>query len=193
MQVRELKAIIEGLLFASGDNGISIKQIRRILEVDVATIEHLLEELSYDYENAERGIMVMQAKEVFHLTTKPQHSSYYKKLFEMPQNVRLSQAALETLAIIAYQQPITRTEIDEIRGVRSDRSVQTLMARSLIEEVGRKEGIGRPILFGTSKDFLTYFGLTSLEELPPLPENMDENDMEQEADLFFDTFHQQKS
>src|SRR5699024_9381495 len=96
-------------------------------------------------------------------------SSYLVKLLETPQSSKLSQAALETLAIIAYKQPITRIEIEEIRGVNSERAVRTLMARSLIKEVGRKEAIGRPILFGTTVDFLTYFGLVSLEELPPLP------------------------
>lgn len=185
MEINELKAVAEGLLFASGDEGITVKQLSRILDITDKTVEHLLDELKYDYEDTDRGIMLMQSHQVFHLTTKPEHSVYFKKLLETPQTTRMSQAALETLAIIAYQQPITRTEIEEVRGVKSDRPVQTLIARSLIEEVGRREGVGRPILFATSKDFLTYFGLTSLEELPPLPENMDEEDLEQEADLFF--------
>src|SRR5690625_7003588 len=86
----------------------------------------------------------------------------------------MTQATLETLAIIAYKQPITRSEIEEIRGVNSDYAVQTLLARSLIESVGRREGIGRPVLFGTSKDFLTYFGLSSIKDLPPLQESFDE-------------------
>lgn len=167
MEINDLKAVAEGLLFASGDEGITVKQLSRILDITDKTVEHLLDELKYDYENTDRGIMLMQSHQVFHLTTKPEHSVYFKKLLETPQTTRMSQAALETLAIIAYQQPITRTEIEEVRGVKSDRPVQTLIARSLIEEVGRREGVGRPILFATSKDFLTYFGLTSLEELPP--------------------------
>ncbi|GGB33864.1 SMC-Scp complex subunit ScpB [Virgibacillus dakarensis] len=191
MKMTELKAILEGLLFASGDDGITVKQLSRILEVNAATVEHLLEELKYDYEHVERGMMIMQSHQVFHLTTKPEHSAYFKRLLETPQTSRMSQAALETLAIIAYRQPITRTEIEEIRGVKSDRPVQTLLSRSLIEEVGRRDGVGRPILFGTSKDFLIYFGLTSLEELPPLPENVDQEDIEHEADLFFEKFHTQ--
>ncbi|MBP1949517.1 SMC-Scp complex subunit ScpB [Virgibacillus litoralis] len=191
MEINDLKAIAEGLLFASGDEGITVKQLSRILDITDKTVEHLLDELKYDYENTDRGIMIMQSHQVFHLTTKPEHSDYFKKLLETPQTTRMSQAALETLAIIAYQQPITRTEIEEVRGVKSDRPVQTLIARSLIEEVGRREGVGRPILFATSKDFLTYFGLTSLEELPPLPENMDQEEMEQEADLFFEKFSDQ--
>ncbi|KPC99349.1 Segregation and condensation protein B [Geobacillus sp. BCO2] len=98
----------------------------------------------------------------------------------------MSQAALETLAIIAYRQPITRAEIEEIRGVKSDKPLQTLMARALIQEVGRAEGTGRPILYGTTPEFLDYFGLKTLEELPPLPEWADDGESEREADLFFE-------
>lgn len=191
MELTNLKAITEGLLFASGDEGIALKQLSAILEIPGSSVVHIVEELKYDYENTERGLMIMQSHDVFHLTTKPEHSEYFKKMLETPTSSKMSQAALETLAIIAYQQPITRTEIEEIRGVKSDRPVQTLLARSLIEEVGRRESIGRPTLFATSKDFLTYFGLTSLEELPPLPESADTEDVEQEADLFFDKFNGQ--
>ncbi|WP_042145764.1 SMC-Scp complex subunit ScpB [Paucisalibacillus sp. EB02] len=188
--MKNVKAILEGLLFACGDEGITIRELAKIMEISEKAVEHLIEELKYDYEHASRGIMIMESQNVFHLTTKPEHSEYYKRLVEEPQTSRMSQAALETLAIIAYRQPITRSEIDEIRGVKSDRPVQTLIARSLIEEVGRKEGVGRPVLFGTSKDFLTYFGLTSIEELPPLPDNFDADELEDEADLFFDRFNQ---
>lgn len=188
MEIDELKAIVEGLLFASGDEGVTLQQICKILDITEPAAEHIIEELKYDYDRKDRGLMIMQAHEVLHLTTKPEHSNYFKKLLEMPQTSRMSQAALETLAIIAYQQPITRTEIEEIRGVKSDRPVQTLLSRSLIEEMGRKDTIGRPVLFGTTKEFLTYFGLTSLEELPPLPENVLADDDNQEADLFFERF-----
>lgn len=191
MEITKLKAIVEGLLFASGDEGVSIKQLAKIVEITEVSAEQLIEEIKYDYEQTERGIMIMQSQQIFHLTTMPEHSAYHKKLLETPQTTRMSQAALETLAIIAYQQPITRTEIDEIRGVKSDRPVQTLLSRLLIEEAGRKDSIGKPILFGTSKDFLTYFGLMSLDELPPLPEGADTEDLKQEADLFFERFQQQ--
>lgn len=186
--MNEWKAIVEGLLFASGDDGITAKQLARILEIHISTIEQLLDELSNEYEQTGRGMMMMQSHQAFHLTTKPEHSTYFKKLLETPRSSKMSQAALETLAIIAYQQPITRTEIDDIRGVKSDRPIQTLLSRELIEELGRREGIGRPVLFGTSKAFLTYFGLTSLNELPPLPEEVDQDTIEQEADLFFKKF-----
>nr|WP_155666943.1 SMC-Scp complex subunit ScpB [Ornithinibacillus caprae] len=191
--MKELKAVLEGLLFASGDEGITVKQTSKILDITEEAVEHLIEELKYDYEHVTRGIMIMKSHEVYHLTTKPEHSEYFKKLLETPQASRMSQAALETLAIIAYKQPITRTEIEEIRGVKSDRPVQTLIARSLIEEVGRREGAGRPVLFGTTKDFLTYFGLTSLDELPPLQDNLDTEELEHEADLFFERFNQMET
>ncbi|WP_174613646.1 SMC-Scp complex subunit ScpB [Virgibacillus ihumii] len=183
MELSHIKGVVEGLLFASGDEGITAKQIASVLGITDTTVHHTLNELKEDYNQMDRGVMIMQANHAFHLTTKPEHSSYYKKYLASPQSAKMSQAALETLAIIAYRQPITRTEIEDIRGVKSDRPVQTLVARSLIEEVGRREGIGRPILFSTTKDFLTYFGMTSLEELPPLPEG--DEDLNQEADLFF--------
>ncbi|MFD1850532.1 SMC-Scp complex subunit ScpB [Oceanobacillus bengalensis] len=188
MEIDEIKGVLEGLLFASGDEGISFKQVCAIIEISEETAKHVLEELKFDYERRDRGMMIMESHDILHLTTKPEHSSFYKRLLEVPQTTRMSQAALETLAIIAYRQPITKTEIEEIRGVKSDRPVQTLLARLLIEEVGRKDSVGRPILYGTNKDFLTYFGLTSLDELPPLPESDDTEDINQEADLFFNRF-----
>lgn len=190
MKLKEMKAITEGLLFASGDEGASIKQLAKVLEIPEETVVHILDELTFEYEHTERGMRIMRSKDVFHLTTKPEHSSYFKKFLATPQANRLSQAALETLAIIAYEQPITRIEIEEIRGVKSDRPIQTLLARSLIEEVGRRDTVGRPILFGTTKDFLIYFGLTSLEELPPLPEQVSDKEIEQEADLYMQQFNE---
>lgn len=186
MKSEHLKGPLEGLLFASGDEGITVKQLVNVLNVNEVTIKELLDELKNDYKNNNRGITMMQSHEVYHLTTKPEHSSYFKKMLETPQPSRMSQAALETLAIIAYNQPITRTEIENIRGVNSDRPVQTLLARMLIEEAGRRDSIGKPVIFTTTKDFLTYFGLISLEELPPLPEDFTQEEIEKEADLFTD-------
>src|SRR5690625_1351812 len=188
--MRQLKAPLEGLLFASGDEGITIKQLTKVLRINAEEIEVLLDELKQDYLEENRGIMIMQSHEVYHLTTKPEHSEYFKRLLETPQSSRMSQAALETLAIIAYNQPITRTEIEDIRGVKSDRPLQTLLSRLLIEEVGRRETVGRPILYATSTEFLTYFGMTSLDELPSLPEDMDTEEIESEADLFFENFNE---
>lgn len=180
----EFKAIVEGLLFVSGDEGITLKQIAKVLDLSEKDAQLILNELTYDYEHVHRGMTIIQSNDVYHLTTKAEHSKYYKKLLQNPRSSRMTQATLETLAIIAYKQPITRSEIEEIRGVNSDYAVQTLLARSLIENIGRKETIGRPIMFGTSTDFLTYFGLSSLDDLPPLAEAFDHMMIEKEADLF---------
>ncbi|SHN20242.1 SMC-Scp complex subunit ScpB [Gracilibacillus kekensis] len=185
MDINDIKAIMEGLIFAAGDEGIHKKDLRKVLDLDKDMANHLLEELKFEYEHAKRGLMLMESQQVLFLTTKPEHSDYFTKFKETKVHSKLSQAALETLAIIAYLQPITRTEIEQIRGVKSERPTQTLVARALIEEIGRKEGVGRPILFGTTVEFLTYFGLSSIEDLPPLPEDVNEIEVEEEADLFF--------
>lgn len=184
MNLNEYKAILEGLLFAAGTDGLTIKQVSNVLDIDYVTVRHIIDELKYDYERTDRGINMIESEENFYLATKPEYASYFKKLLAAPQASKLSQASLETLAIVAYNQPITRLEVEEIRGVKSDRPIQTLVSRALIEEVGRKEGVGRPMMFGTTIDFLTYFGLKSIDELPPLLEDFDDINIEQEADLF---------
>ncbi|REJ08972.1 SMC-Scp complex subunit ScpB [Halobacillus trueperi] len=191
MELEDYKAITEGLLFAAGEEGITKKKLTNLLELDAKTFKTLLEEMMKDYQSKHRGLTIMDSQGTLHLTTKPEHASYYKRLLDSPGSTRLSQAALETLAIIAYQQPITRIEVDDLRGVKSDRAIQTLANRSLIEEKGRKDAIGRPILYGTTKNFLIYFGLTSIEELPPLSElKQSEGEEEGEADLFFEKFNE---
>lgn len=190
MEMNEYKAIIEGLLFAAGDEGLSLKQIASVLEIEEEQALQIMDQLKVDYNEPSRGIQLIELAGVFQLATKKEHAPYLKKLVESPGSSSLSQAALETLAIIAYRQPITRAEIEEIRGVKSDKPLQTLMAKALVKEVGRAEGTGRPILYGTTKEFLDYFGLKTLEELPPLPELQDEDETEREADLFFEKFEE---
>ncbi len=181
----EWKGILEALLFAAGDEGLSIKQISAVMDVtDLQSVEWL-ELLKEEYANSERGIQIIEMAGVYQLATKKEHSDYLKKLVESPGTQTLSQAALETLAIVAYKQPITRAEIEEIRGVKTERPLQTLSAKALIKEVGRAEGAGRAILYGTTKEFLDYFGLKSIEELPELPEAIEESFEQNEADLFF--------
>ncbi len=187
MNKPKLKAVTEGLLFSSGHEGISNKQISEVLEVSQSEVNNLINELIDDYDEIDRGIKISQSQDIYYLTTKSEHNIYYKRMLQSPNHARLSQAALETLAIIAYNQPITRVEIEEIRGVNSDRAVQTLIARSLIEEKGRKKSVGKPVLFGTSIDFLTFFGLSTIDELPNLPTNVNEDIARKEADLFFET------
>ncbi|WP_027964504.1 SMC-Scp complex subunit ScpB [Halalkalibacillus halophilus] len=184
MNMKQMKGIAEGLLFVSGDEGITVQQIASVLSIESDTAHLILEELSYDYEDEQRGLSILAQKEIYYLTTKAEHSLFYEKMQETSSKTKLSQAALETLAIIAYQQPITRVEIEHVRGVKSDGPIQTLVSRLLIEEAGRKDTSGRPILFQTTKEFLTFFGLKSLDQLPPLPTG-DMDDAIQEADLFF--------
>ncbi|KAB2338374.1 SMC-Scp complex subunit ScpB [Cytobacillus depressus] len=191
MEVVNWKGIVESLLFAAGDEGLSLKQIVHVLETDEVLAESIIRELMEDYTNSSRGVTIVELAGTFQLATKKENSDYLKKLVDTPTTSGLSQAALETLAIIAYKQPITRAEIEEIRGVKTERPLQTLAAKALIKEVGRAEGTGRAYLYGTTKEFLDYFGLKRIDELPPLPEKLDEDDFPQEdADLFFGKFQE---
>ncbi|MFE8702617.1 SMC-Scp complex subunit ScpB [Cytobacillus sp. FJAT-54145] len=189
MEIINWKGIVESLLFAAGDEGLSLKQIAHVLEMDITLAEQVINELAEDFNSdRSRGITIVQLAGTYQLATKKENSVYLKKLVESPNTNTLSQAALETLAIVAYKQPITRTEIEEIRGVKTERPIQTLTGKALIKEVGRAEGTGRAILYGTTKEFLDYFGLRSIEELPPLPEKVDDDFVQEEADLFFEKF-----
>lgn len=182
---------MESLLFAAGDEGLTIKQIATVLEIDEVEVERIINELMDELgNNDKRGITIVQLAGTYQLATKKENSIYLKKLVESPSTSTLSQAALETLAIIAYKQPITRAEIEEIRGVKTERPLHTLVGKVLVKEVGRAEGTGRAILYGTTKEFLDYFGLRSIEELPPLPEKVDDEFVQEEADLFFEKFQE---
>ncbi|MBM7651494.1 SMC-Scp complex subunit ScpB [Neobacillus cucumis] len=191
MDIINWNSILESLLFAAGDEGLSLKQLAEVLEVDELHASELIENLRQAYErDDQRGIMIVQLAGTFQLATKKENAAYLKKLVDSPHTSTLSQAALETLAIIAYKQPITRAEIEEIRGVKTERPLHTLMAKVLIKETGRAEGTGRAILYGTTKEFLDYFGLKNLKELPQLPEKVEEEFIQEEADLFFEKFQE---
>ena len=176
------KAILEGLLFVVGDDGLTLKQIEDILSINLDEAKQLVTDLKKEYESDSRGITINFLGDTFKLTTKKEHKDYYEKLLQNPETNFLSQAALETLAIIAYNEPITRVEIDELRGVSTSHIVRKLLAKGLIKEVGKSDLPGRPILYKTTSDFLDYFGLSSIDELPKLEEiNIDNFD---EVDLF---------
>ncbi len=184
------KGIIESLLFAAGDEGLTVKQLTHVLSIENGEAENILQQMKDDYaKDPNRGIAIIEIAGTYQFATKKEHSMYLKKLVESPHASTLSQAALETLAIIAYRQPITRAEIEEVRGVKTERPLHTLAAKALIKEVGRAEGAGRAILYGTTKEFLDHFGLRDLKELPPLADKEEEYNQE-EADLFFETFQQ---
>lgn len=160
----ELLGALECLLFVAHEP-LSVKRLAEILELKEAEVEELLDMLSREYEKSGRGIQLVEVAGGYQVCTRPEFAAYVEKLYK-PQAQALSRAALETLAIIAYKQPITRAEVEQIRGVKVDGVINTLMEKGLLEEVGRKEGPGRPILYGTSNKFLQHFGLKSLDELP---------------------------
>lgn len=162
-------SIIESLLFASGDP-MKAKDISSILECSESYTKEILEELRIEYNKEERGIKLVCINKMYQLVTKPENSDYIQKILKTNSRQSLSQAAIESLAIIAYKQPITRVEIDEIRGVKSESAIQRLLERNLIKECGRKEVIGRPILYGTTDEFLRQFQLENLKELPTIDE-----------------------
>lgn len=161
-----LEAILEGLLFVVGDDGLTIKQIEDILSIGEEEAKELIISLKQRYEENDRGIRIGFLGNTFKLTTKKEHKEYFQKLLENPETNILSQAALETLAIIAYNEPITRLRIEEIRGVGSRELVRKLVAKGFVKEVGRSDLPGRPILYKTTNEFLDYFGLATKEDLP---------------------------
>ncbi|MEH7181388.1 SMC-Scp complex subunit ScpB [Neobacillus vireti] len=189
MELIKWHSILESLLFAAGDEGLTLKHVAEVLEIEERKASEIIEELIQAYEkNTDRGLMVVELAGTYQLATKKENAAYLKRLVDSPNTSALSQAALETLAIIAYKQPITRTEIEEIRGVKTERPLHTLMSKALIKEVGRAEGTGRAYLYGTTKEFLDYFGLKNIEELPALPDRVEEEYVQEEADLFFEKF-----
>lgn len=178
-----LTGVLEGILFVVGEEGISLNKICEIMDISVEEAKKLLKELKSTYENEERGIRISYLGDAFKLTTKQEHKEYYKKLVENPENSLLSPSALEVLAIVAYNQPITRVEIDEMRGVSSSHMIRRLVAKGLLKEAGKSTMLGRPNLYKTTSDFLDYFGLATLDDLPSIDLSKYNNE-EQEKDLF---------
>ena len=162
-----LFSVIESILFVSGEP-INLKEIASVIECSERFTEELLAKMKINYEENSRGLALIQLKDKYALGTKSENSEYIQKLLKTNTRQSLSKASLETLAIIVYKQPITRVEIDEIRGVKSDRALQTLIEKSLIKAAGKKEVPGRPILYATTDEFLNYFGLKDIEDMPAL-------------------------
>jgi len=178
-----MKAVLEGILFVSGDEGITIPEISRVLEISEKEVEELVLELKNDYLDSSRGLRIDYLGNSIKLTTKREHSEYYKKLIEECNNT-LSQAALETLAIIAYNEPVTRIMVDDIRGISSAQMIRKLVAKGFVKEVGKADTLGRPILYKTTNEFLDYFGLSSNADLPKI----EEDDEFSETDLFLSKY-----
>ena len=178
-------SVLEGLLFVAGDDGISLEEASYILELERSAVRQLLDELKKRLEDENSGLELLLTASHYKLVTKASLKSYIEKYAISPYSSQLSQASLETLAIIAYKQPVTRVDIESIRGVQSSGSIQKLLLRDLIEEAGRLETPGRPKLYKTTAYFMDYFGLESLDALPDASDLFD-LDSEEANQLFRD-------
>lgn len=176
-----MDGVIEALLYVCGDEGLTLEELSNIIEKPIDECKEMVLNLKEKYINEDRGLRINYLGNSFKLTTKEEYSSYFKKLVESPRNNTLSDQALETLAIIAYNEPITRVQVDEMRGVESIYVMRRLLARGLIKECGRSELPGRPILYKTTNEFLDYFNLASRDDLPKVEMDDDESD---EKDLY---------
>ena len=183
----ENKAILEGLLFVVGEDGLNIDQIKDVLQIEEEEAKQLILDLKEDYNNENRGLRIDFLGNKIKLTTKPEHKEYYQRLLENPETNALSQASLETLAIIAYNQPVTRMQVDELRGVSTGQMIRKLVAKGFVKEGGRSNLPGRPILYETTNEFLDYFGLSSIEDLPDMRDFITTTETEEEENV--DLYH----
>lgn len=175
------EAVLESLLYVAGDDGLKKEELCRILEVDMEKLDNIINELEKEYSEETRGLELEIYGDRVKIITKKEHAEYLKKLFSEETSENLSPSALETLAIIAYNEPVTRAMVDEIRGVSSAHIIRKLVFKNLVKDIGRSDLPGRPILYGVTEQFLDHFGLSSLEELPKITEEEKE---ETPLDLF---------
>lgn len=180
MDIKKAEAVIEGILFTMGE-AIPLSAIAAAVGLEVTQAERIIHNIQDRYEQENHGIQIIEVEQAYQMCTKPEVFEYLIKLVNQPRRHSLSEVVLETLSIVAYKQPVTRQEIDAIRGVKSDHAVNKLIEYNLIEEVGRLDAIGRPILFGTTQEFLRCFGVPSIDELPIINPTMVE-DLKQEAE-----------
>ena len=173
--------VLEGILFVMGDEGIDLKTLCEIMNLNETEVKDLLMQLKKRYEDNSYGLRISYLGDAFKLTTKQEHKEYYEKLVVNPGTNKLSQAALETLAIVAYNQPLTTTEVTEIRGVDSRQLIRKLVAKGLLKEAGKSDMPGRPNLYRTTSEFLDYFGLATINDLPQVKVNEGTDD---ETELF---------
>ena len=186
-----MEGILEGLLYVQGDIGLTLKEVMSILSISEEEAKSLVYKLKTNYENENRGFRLSYLGNTFKLTTKQEHKEYYEKLLENPSTHVLSQAALEVLAIIAYNEPITRGKVDEMRGVESSFVIRKLLAKGLIKEAGKSDMPGHPLLYKTTDDFLDYFGLSTIDDLPSIDDI--EVDVDNERDLFRSNYKEEIS
>ena len=169
LELAQRVGIVEAILFVTGD-AVEKKEICRAMEITEGELEETLDAMESGYDFDRRGLRLLRFGAHVQLGTRPDYAPYVEKLLQPVQKQSLSQAVMETLAVIAYRQPVTKAEIELVRGVKCDYSVQSLLTKGLIKEVGRKEALGRPILYATTDKFLEHFGISDLRELPPLPD-----------------------
>lgn len=169
MEPQDKKALLEAILFISGEP-VGLTRLQEITGFSTGEITNLMAELMRQYRERQGGLQIIEVAEGYQMVTNPRFGEYLQRFITEDKKVKLSEAALETLAIVAYRQPITKAEIEQIRGVSSDGVIKSLLERKLIKVVGRKAVPGRPRMYGTTKQFLQYFGLKDLSELPPMRE-----------------------
>lgn len=186
-----MEGILEGLLYVQGDIGLTLKEVMSILEITEEDAKTLVYRLKTSYEEENRGLRLSYLGNTFKLTTKQEHKDYYEKLLESPSTHTLSQAALEVLAIIAYNEPITRSKVDEMRGVDSTFMIRKLLAKGLLKEAGKSDMPGHPTLYKTTDDFLDYFGLSTKDDLPDISSIELEIDETHEKDLFQSNYREE--
>ena len=167
MEPNEIPQILEAILFVAGEP-VAVSDLAQALEVSEMEIMHAVEALERECER--RGVTVRRYGDHLRMETRPEYAPYVERLLQPVQRQTLSQTAMETLAVIAYRQPVTKGEVEQVRGVKCDYSVQSLLHKGLIREAGRKEALGRPILYATTDRFLEHFGISDIRELPPLPD-----------------------
>lgn len=167
MEEREKKSVLEAILFLSGEP-VALSAIRDVIDLPESEIKRLMDELINEYREKKGGLNIVEIANGYQMVTNPEYAEWVKRFKSAQLSSRLSMPALETLAIIAYKQPIIRAEVEQLRGVNSDSAIRTLLDKRLIKVIGRKEAPGRPFLYGTTREFLEYFGLKDLTELPTL-------------------------
>lgn len=178
-----IRAAVEAILFAAGGS-VETARLASALELDSGEMRDILRRMELRYEEEDRGIRLLELEDAWQLCTKREHYGELIRIVKQPRKYTLTEVLLETLSIVAYKQPVTKLEIEKIRGVKSDHAVNKLVEYGLIEEVGRLDAPGRPILFGTTEEFLRSFGVSSVEELPKAsPEQMEDFKEEAEEEL----------
>lgn len=183
LDIEKIESIIEAILFTMGE-AVDVKKIALAIDHDEKTTRKIIRNYMDQFNSSDRGIKIIEIEDAFQMCTKPEMYEYLIKVVSQPKKHELTEVLLETLSIIAYKQPVTRLELEKIRGVKCDHAVNKLLEYNLVEEVGRLEAPGRPLLFGTTDEFLRQFGVKSIDELPIInPENLEEFKIEAQEEI----------